>query len=289
MPPAHVDQISSASNAYVKHCVKLRTSGGYRNEMGSLLVVGRVLLKEILESSDSIQSKSMVQALLLAESVSDKEAEELSSLTAARVFRVGDAVLRKIAGVQNVESLGMVAELHTPAPLQLSRLRDLEQGLRLKRVLALDGVQDPGNLGTLLRTTLALGWDGVILLPLCCDPFNDKALRAGRGAIFRMMYAHMTWEDLHDLAAMRNLQMVAAHPTAAPQTLDSFGPGGEQSDKNICLVMGSEGQGLSATAMETCTPVAIPMPGDMESLNVAVAGGILLYVMRPNIDESITR
>ncbi|KAK3262578.1 hypothetical protein CYMTET_28573, partial [Cymbomonas tetramitiformis] len=85
MPPAHVDQISSASNAYVKHCVKLRTSGGYRNEMGSLLVVGRVLLNEILESSDGTQSKSMIQALLLAEGVSDEEAEELSSVTAARV------------------------------------------------------------------------------------------------------------------------------------------------------------------------------------------------------------
>ncbi|KAK3266274.1 hypothetical protein CYMTET_25091 [Cymbomonas tetramitiformis] len=64
------------------------------------------------------------------------------------------------------------------------------------------------------------------------------------------MYTHMTWEDLGDLAAMRNLQMVAAHPAAAPQTLDSFGPGGERSEENVCLVLGSEGQGLSATAME---------------------------------------
>ncbi|CAI5500018.1 unnamed protein product [Closterium sp. Naga37s-1] len=172
----------------------------------------------------------------------------------------------------------------------------------MSRVLVLDGVQDPGNLGTLLRTALAFDWviekwcggewksgetrrssmgylHGVFLLPGCCDPFNDKALRASRGVLFRRPVAVGDWSHLLSLTSHHNLSLLAAHPAAA-DTADASA--GASAPHGICLVLGSEGQGLSATALRLCQPVAIPMPGGAESLNVAVAGGILLFLLGPH-------
>lgn len=83
---------------------------------------------------------------------------------------------RHAAGLENADGVDMVAELPMPPPLAPAAAGQLQ------RLLVLEGVQDPGNLGTLLRCALAFGWDGAWLLPGCCDPFNDKALRASRCA-----------------------------------------------------------------------------------------------------------
>jgi hypothetical protein len=87
-------------------------------------------------------------------------------------------------------------------------------GPALTRLLALEGVQDPGNLGTLLRTACAFGWDAVLLLPGCCDPYNDKALRASRGAAFKLPVAVATagWPELLELAAGHGMKLIAAEP-----------------------------------------------------------------------------
>ena len=88
--------------------------------------------------------------------------------------------MKKISGMQTPEGLVVEIEMPKPAPLE-----------GLKYLLALDGVSDPGNVGALLRTALALGWQGIFILDESCDPFNDKALRSARGATFRLPLA---WE-----------------------------------------------------------------------------------------------
>ena len=81
--------------------------------------------------------------------------------------------------------------------------RRAAQAAQAGRVLVLDGVQDPGNLGTLLRTACAFGWGAALLLPGCCDPWNDKALRASKGAAFRLPLWSATWPQLASLQARR--------------------------------------------------------------------------------------
>ncbi len=125
--------------------------------------------------------------------------------------------------------------------------------------------------------------DAVLLLPGCCDPFNEKALRASRGAALRLPLVEGSWDELAPLAADGRLLLMAAEPEEEAAQAGGGGSAGggsaatagqgEGGGSGVCLVLGSEGQGLSATALERCRPVAIPMVGQMESLNVSVAGG----------------
>ena len=186
----------------------------------------------------------------------------------------------------------------------------------IQRLLALDAVQDPGNLGTLLRTALAFGWDGVFLLPGCTDPYGDKAVRASRGAALRMPVGRGDLSELRRVVEAKGLVMLAAEPEPemAPgghhkmdmqKDCDDVGPRGTSTylsaSPSVCLVLGSEGQGLSREVLEACTPVAIPMVGGsgsgggganspgMESLNVGVAGGILMFMLSRGLPPLMTR
>ncbi len=175
---------------------------------------------------------------------------------------VSQAVMQKMSGVQTPE--GVLAIVNMPKNGDFKGF---------KRVLGLDGINDPGNLGTLLRTALALGWEGVFLLPGCADPFNDKALRAAKGAPFRLPIKSGSWEELEKLGKSHHLESYAAD-------LEGVFPGDVPLKKGILLVLGSESHGLSLAAAKNCQKVTIPMPGMMESLNVGVAGGILMYLLR---------
>ena len=88
------------------------------------------------------------------------------------------------------------------------------------------------------------------------------------------------------MAGLSDMQLAAAHITAPEANLAPHLPGGVETARALGLVLGSEGQGLSARVLEDCKPVAIPMPGGMESLNVAIAGGILMYILRPHVNHA---
>uniref|UniRef100_A0A7C8ZPQ8 tRNA/rRNA methyltransferase SpoU type domain-containing protein n=1 Tax=Opuntia streptacantha TaxID=393608 RepID=A0A7C8ZPQ8_OPUST len=153
----------------------------------------------------------------------------------------------------------------------------------LHRILVLEGIQDPGNLGTLLRSALAFKWDGVFLLPGCCDPFNEKALRASRGAPFQLPIVSGNWTQLEALRDEAKLKLLAGHPESSKKTLPvsklSQDLANSLADTPLCLVLGTEGGGLSQKAKELSQLVSIPMSENFESLNVAVAGGIFMFVL----------
>lgn len=158
------------------------------------------------------------------------------------------------------------------------------------RILVLEGVQDPGNLGTLVRSALAFGWDGIFLLPGCCDPFNDKALRASRGASFQIPIVSGEWNHLEAFRREFQMKILAGYPgtvhKSKPVSLLSQEVADSLANKPLCLVLGSEGIGLSEKTKRDCDLVSIPMEGDFESLNVSVAGGIFLYMQ--NLEASCT-
>lgn len=138
--------------------------------------------------------------------------------------------------------------------------------------------------GTLLRTAVALGWDACFMLPGCCDPFNDKALKAGRGAAFKLPMAQGNWSDLEQVLEMHEMQCFGASPNKTGSVTGQTEPTSipEQAraaSQPLCIILGSEGQGLSKTAVAASRPLAIPMSGAMESLNVSQAGAILMFAL----------
>ena len=131
------------------------------------------------------------------------------------------------------------------------------------------------------------------MLPGCCDPFNDKALKAGRGAAFKLPMAQGTWSELKDVLEMHEMQCYGATPhKSAPETdtqlrkdLASSAKQPAAASQPLCVILGSEGQGLSKTAVAASKPLAIPMSGAMESLNASQAGAILMFALGGRTSE----
>ena len=152
--------------------------------------------------------------------------------------------------------------------------REPERYLTWRQCLVLDGVQDPGNVGTLWRTADAFGADGLLLLPGCADPWNPKTVRATMGACFRLPL----WETELEPRAQR-LEAAALPLYAAalgPDTADL-----RQADlRRAAVVIGSEGQGVSEAVLARCQGrLKIPMRERCESLNAAAAGAVVLWEM----------
>ena len=291
-------RLSSTAGAYVRHLEKLRASASYRREQRRVLVVGRTVIREVARALGPAEGVVVAEGAPRGDDVGIDvggvvgRAADAGPSPWPRVVQAAPHVLKKITGDPNPE--GMVATFRFPDP-SLGRgpawLRDA------RRVLVLDGVQDPGNVGTLLRTALALGWDGAVVLPGvagACDPFNDKALRAGRGAALRLPVcvagSWAEWASGPGRAFVHVAAVAAEAPggeAGTPAALLGPPAAGAEAEAEagaevrIALVLGSEGKGLSAEASAGCDVLAtVPYGGDMESLNVGVAGGILMWALQ---------
>lgn len=241
--------LTSLQHPLVKHLYKLKANRDYREEHGHVLLEGFKMVSEVCQNRTAehvlVRDRSLVPP----------------GIKAKEIVEVSEEILAKISGTPSPE--GIIAEVPIPACVSLNGK---------KRVLALDGINDPGNLGTLLRTALTFGWDAVFLFHDCCDPYNDKALRAAKGATFHLPISMGTWTELQAHADQEKLPLFAADLKGKATTEIRF-------PSTLILVLGSEAHGLSHEARELCQPVTIPQTGTMDSLNVAVAGGILMYLV----------
>ena len=143
------------------------------------------------------------------------------------------------------------------------------------RLLVLDAVQDPGNVGTMVRTAAALGAIATLALPGTVDLWNAKVVRSGMGAHFHHPCLSGTWEDIEAFRTDRGIAVWAADAAGEPLP-------GLSAPSRLALVVGNEGSGLSSVPRSRADRiVALPIAGAVDSLNVAVAAGILLYQLRP--------
>jgi RNA methyltransferase, TrmH family len=240
--------ITSLQHPFVKHLVKLRQDSDYRYEQQALVIEGIKPIKEV--------PSSLIRKLVYVDE------RPLGVSSAPEEWIVSENIMKKVSGMSSPE--GLLAEIQMPSFSSL-------EGFHL--IVALDGVNDPGNMGTLLRTALAFGWQGVFLLPNCCDPFNEKVIRAARGAHFKLPLAKGSVEQFQHLIQKNQLNAFVAD-------LQGQAPERAIESKRRVLVLGNEAHGASAAVKSLCSPITIPMPGEMESLNVAIAGGILMYLLR---------
>ena len=184
----------------------------------------------------------------------------------AECLEVSEAVLGKLAAKDNPQTmLGVFAQRRLRAPVFESVPAD---GLWV----ALEGIRDPGNLGTIIRTADAVGAGGVALIGNCVDAYAREAVRATMGSIFNVPLVRMTLEECLPWVARWAGDIVGTHLNAT----EDFRARGYRAP--TLLLMGSEGPGLSAELSAACTRlVKIPMAGRLDSLNLAVAKGLMLY------------
>jgi RNA methyltransferase, TrmH family len=178
-----------------------------------------------------------------------------------RHFMVTDAILKKVTGLVTPDPL--IAEFPLPEQATL---------LNLFPLVALDQVADPGNMGTLMRSALAFGWGGIFFLPGCCDPWSDKVVRASRAALFRLPWRLGTKEELLELKETNQLIGYVADIEGIAET--KIPP-----QERILLLLSNEAAGPTPWSSRLGEKIMIPMKGEMESLNVAVAGSILMYAI----------
>jgi len=246
----------SDKNPLVKQVRRAVARGGLTDD-GCAVAESFNLLEEALRSDCEIR------AILAAESVRSTVATHVRGLKRTRLVALADDVFHDLAATESPQ--GVIALVRPP----VWTLDQLLRGRAL--VVVLDGVQDPGNAGAIVRAAEAFGATGAVFLKGSVSPYNPKCLRASAGSIFRLPVVSAF--DPHLLLAALDQKRVAvfaalpgAEATAAQSDLSG----------RTALVIGSEGHGVSALLSGRARGVRIPTHG-VESLNAAVAAGILLY------------
>ena len=251
-----LEHITSLKNPKVTTWKSLKDRKG-RRETGCFLVEGRKMVEE------AIVSAFPVEAVLVD------------------VDRQGEFTLPAGIPVYIMPGHVLAAVCDTKTPQGIAAIvRMAEVELRGPRLVAMDGVQDPGNVGTIIRTADAAGFDGVILSSQCADVFSPKVLRATMGSVFRM--GIRVTDDLPGLLT----RMVHEGASVLSSQLDGE-PFYQRSPLNerFVLVIGSEGNGVTDEVKAIAThKVKLPMRGGAESLNAAVAAGIMMYELTRELD-----
>lgn len=246
-----MELITSRQNHIIRHVKKLASDRKYRKSSGEFLCEGPKMLAEA----------------------------ERWGFVPKTILACDEAVLHPWEGraahavLVTPELLAYAADTETPQGLIFTcALPEEPDKLPGGRLLVLDGVQDPGNVGTILRTADAFGADGLVLLPGCADPWSPKVVRATMGACFRLPMLNCTLEKLSEMLAEENIPLYA---TALREDTRDI----RDADlSRAAVVIGSEGKGVSDRVLGRCEmTLKIPMRERCESLNAAMAAGIVLW------------
>jgi len=244
-----LEKITSRRNKILVHTKKLSSDRGYRLLHNEFVCEGATLLREAFCSGVKVK-------YVLTEQPYDGELP-----SEAKLFMLESGMLKSVSSLKNPHDLIFVCEIPDFGSA------DFSSG----NYILLDSVQDPGNVGTIIRTADAFSIDGVLLYGDCADVYNPKAIRASMGAIFRQMIFTVGIETLR----ASKLRMVGTSADSSAKCVSNV----NLSDSII--ILGSEGQGISQELLSVCTEmVTIPISENSESLNVATAASILMWEAR---------
>ncbi len=241
-------EITSRKNAIVRHLKKLGTDGEYRRQNGEYLCDGDKLLRE------AVLSHAPITAVLTCTGVPDFLPDDIPVYSAER------GIIETVSPLKNPQDIVFSCAI----PVADS---EPEEGFRI----ILEGIQDPGNVGTVLRTAGAFKASLVILTGGCADPYNPKAIRASMGAVFRQPHMTMGMDGIRQLKEQGVLLYAAALGENCMDVRDA-------DLKNAAVAIGSEGRGLTDEMIRLCSQtVKIPMSDSCESLNAATAAAIIMW------------
>ncbi len=246
-----MEQITSRKNAVIRHLRQLAADGDYRRERGEYLCDGMKTLREALCFG------ARVKLLLWKGRPGEADCPGAAQYAApAELFDYASPMVS------------------SPGPLFTVAIPDEAQTGALRSAVVLEGVQDPGNVGTVIRTANAFGIDAVILTGGCADLYQPKTVRATMGAVFRQRVLSM---ELDALCALLREQGLPLYGAALAEDAEDIR---RLSLRGTAVAVGSEGRGLSAELLALCEKkIIIPMQPDSESLNAAAAASVLMWEM----------
>jgi TrmH family RNA methyltransferase len=251
-------KIDSIQNPRVKQWKKLHMKKE-RDKIGKFLIEGFHLVEEALKKKDLIQELIVSEETVLP---TDWNVDNIE------IYVVSPYIMEAISDTETPQGIAAVCE------------KNENQRVLLKngKFLLLDGVQDPGNLGTIIRTADAAGIDAVILGEGCVDVYNSKVLRSTQGAVFHLPIIKGKLADW-----IRQLKENGV-PVYGTSLKDAVPYHEVQPTGAFALLVGNEGNGVREELLAACdTNLYIPIYGQAESLNVSVAAGILTYYLRTQV------
>lgn len=249
-----MDIISSTKNEKIKELAKLQTAKG-RKKAGLYLLEGEHLVEEAIKEKAPID-------LMVVSSNRMEDYQYLLEQTEVQVLVVSQEVFQKLSMTETTQGILAAVKIENQAEPPCSG-----------RIIVLDAVQDPGNLGTIVRTADAAGFDAVVLGVGTVDLYNDKVIRSMQGSNFHIPVFQ---GDLQEYLPALKFQGVEVAVTALHR--DSKDYSILQGKSDIAIVVGNEGQGVSSEVIDLADiVVTIPMFGKAESLNVAIASALLMY------------
>ena len=246
-----MERITSRKNAYIRHVRQLAHDGAYRREKGEYLCDGIKTLREAMRFGAQISS------ILWKEQPGEESVLDCDQYVCpGELFDFASPMVS------------------SPGPLFTVSIRGCSKPGKLSRALILEGVQDPGNVGTVIRTANAFGIDAVILTGDCADLFHPKTVRSTMGAIFRQTVLEMDLSLLKDFLKDQGLPLYGAalaEDAVSVRGLDL---------RHSAVAVGSEGRGLSRELLALSEKkIILPMAPESESLNAAVAASVLMWEM----------
>ena len=250
-----MESITSRQNPLAVHIRKLGAEGKYRRSQKQYLCEGEKLVGEALRWSAGVETLVYARGKTPPEDLPQE----------IRLVEVSEGLFESLSTVDTPQ--GVLAVCRRPETA-------LPETMAPGGYLVLDGLQDPGNVGTIWRTADALGAAGVVLLPRCADPFSPKTVRSTMGACFRLP----VWEtDLEHLCPRLEAAEIPLYATALREDTADVR---ELPLERAAVVIGSEGRGISQEALARCEKtIRIPMRERCESLNAAAAATVVLWEM----------
>lgn len=245
--------IESSNNPKIKKWAKLKQKK-YRYQSLEFIVEGEHLVLEAIKMN-------VVKEVLVKEGTTIHLNEEYRSIS--NIYLLKENLFEQIASTETPQPIMAVCEMKTMSMVNQNRL------------LLLDRVQDPGNLGTLLRSAVAFGFDGVILGDGCVDLYNEKVIRSTQGAIFKLPILNQNLEEAITVLTEQGVQIYGT-------SLQNGRPLGEIKEASkMAFILGNEGSGVSQELLSaTDGNIFIEMSENIESLNVSIAGSIIMYRFR---------
>jgi TrmH family RNA methyltransferase len=242
--------ITSVHNDRVKLAHGLLTGSKSRRKAGKIALEGARLIR------DAVEAGYLPDFILYDPAAVDPASLDIP---AELLLDASPEIIRHVSGTETPQ--GMVGVFPFPTP---------SLPIAPRRILVLDAISDPGNLGTILRTAAAAGVDVVLLAPGCVDPYNDKALRGGMGAHFRVPVINQSWEKITASCDGAPVYLADMQGDQAYDAADWSG--------RWALIIGSEAHGASQQAAALAhSRIYIPMAAATESINAASAAAAILF------------